>query len=705
FILLYFVKSVKEGVVNKKVLIFILLILAGGIFAQEDLEELSLEELLDVEVVSAAQRAVRIAQAPSVIRVITAEEIQRKGYRSVGEAIMSIPGLYVYFDGVNYNVNVRGITSGMRGNNRIIKLMINNQPVQFSYNGANFLGPELIPIEAVKRIEVVIGPGSTIYGSDAFMGVINIVPKTGDDFDGGLLALALGTENSNDVSFGANGAFGHRKENIEYMISLSGFGLDRTGLKVPETSIYHSGSKSQNDLARPYSVYSNLAFFGRNFGTLTLDANLQYLDSYAEFADWGIMTHNNRISIHNYFTRLNYEKTFPGNVFTTGEISVSGGAPNSENQLDYGSEMFIVHKDFNFMDIKFKGQVEYFPSEEIGVAMGADILSQSFSSQGLWHILNEDYGNLPAGDSVSLLTAPGDTNFSNMGIYTQAVYKPSPTISFTQGLIFSHHSAYGDFYNFRFGTVYKFSEEAHFKFLFGTSFQPPSPEQLFGQPLFAGDAIGNPNLVPEQTQTFDVEITPANTEDFGATFDIFYNTIENKIGYVYSDGVYGVENFDKISVMGAEAMIRWRFKNLSTQWNVSYRYAEEPEAGEDTIFSYDFVNAEIFEYPTLMSYSSFSYMIPQIKIGFSFEQRYIGERSASQSNIALNGGKAYKLPAYQVLNLNLYTKNLQMLPFGKTRLSLSVRNLTDQEYIEPGHNGIDIPGQRRTMYFQITHKF
>jgi len=691
--------------VHKRALILFLTLIFGFAMGQEDLEDLSLEELLDVSVVSPTQKAIRISQTPSVIRVITAEEIEKKGYRSIGEALSSIPGVYVYFDGVNYNVNIRGITGGMRGNNRIVKVMIDNQPVPYAYSGANLLGPETIPIEAVKRIEVVIGPGSTLYGANAYMGVINIVTKTGDDYDGGLVNLALGTENSKDVSFRGNLSYGQHRDNIDYMLTLSGAGLNRTGLKVPPTSLRYAGMESENDVAHPYSVHTKVALFNNKLGKLTFDGNLQYLDSYAEFADWGILTHNNRISLHNYYARLRYNRRAGDNLYATGAVSVSGGGTNPDNSYDYGSDMFSVRKKEGFLTLRFHAQIEYSPSTKISVAMGTNILSESFKGEKLWYYLAEDYGVHSARDSVELTSPAPDTSFGNIGVYTQAIYKPSEKLSFTQGLIYSHHSAYGDFYNIRFGTVYKFNEEAHAKFLFGTSFKTPSPEQLFGQPLFAGDAVGNPNLLPEKNKTFDIEITPANTEDFGAVFNLFYNFVDDKISYVYRDGMYRAENLRGVKVMGAEASIRWNFKNLSTRWNVSYQYTDIAEEDADSVFEYTFVPGEIFEYPRLMSYSSFSYMIPKIKIGFSFEQKYVGERSASQSNIALNGGKKYKIPAYQVLNLNIFTKRLHLLPFGKTRLSLSIKNLTDEEYIEPGHNGIDIPGLRRTLYFSITNMF
>ena len=689
------------------VLILIILGLLGLAFPQNDLEDFSIEELLHVDVLSANQKALRVSEAPSVIRVITANDFQEKGYRSVGEAISSVPGLYVYFDGVNYIVNVRGITSGMRGLSRIIKVMIDNQPVQFAFSGANFLGEELIPIDAVERIEVILGPGSTLYGSDAFMGIINIVTKNGNDVNGGLVSLALGTENSRDMSYGANGVFGKKINSLEFFAALSGFGLNRTGLKIPESSIFCSGVESENGLAHPYSFYGKLSLDMQKIGMLSLIGSFQYLDTYAEFADWGILTHDNRISLNNYFARLLYEKKFKNNLFTSANIVFSSGGPNETDNLNYGSEVLSIKRDFGFQNMSFNALLEYAPSDKLGFAMGADILSENYNLGQLWALLDQDYGEYYAGDSVEMHPAVGDTGFSQYGVYTQAIYKPTESLNFTQGIIYSNHSTYGDFYNARFGTVFKFSDQGHCKFLFGTSFNPPSPEHLFAVPMYAGDAIGNPNLIPEETQTFDFEINPIQTEDLSASFDMFYNTIENKIGYIYRDGLFEADNFGKINIMGVEGLLRWDFKNLSASWNLSYQKTETTDETESDSISgiYTLVKQDVFEYPAIMSYTSFSYMVPQIKTGITFEQRYIGERSATQSNIVLNNGEEYKLGAYQVFNLTLYTKQLKLLPFGRTKFSLSIRNLTDELFIEPGNNGIDIPGNRRTLYFQVVQKF
>ena len=79
-----------------------------------------------------------------------------------------MPGLYVVDDGSLASVGVRGVTGGLRGGTRLVKIMVNGTPVSFRPDLRAFIGPEYIPIEVVDRIEIVKGPLSALYGANAF---------------------------------------------------------------------------------------------------------------------------------------------------------------------------------------------------------------------------------------------------------------------------------------------------------------------------------------------------------------------------------------------------------------------------------------------------------------------------------------------------------------------------------------------------------
>ncbi|MBM3271024.1 MAG: TonB-dependent receptor plug domain-containing protein [Candidatus Sericytochromatia bacterium] len=132
--------------------------LAADSAEDEGAESLSLGELLGVNVVSATKAAQSLREAPAIMDVITDRDLRERGYASVAEALQAVPGFCVLFDYVNYNVGVRGISSGMRAWSRILKVMIDGQSVALRVDSTNFLGPELIPLSAIKRIEIIRAP-------------------------------------------------------------------------------------------------------------------------------------------------------------------------------------------------------------------------------------------------------------------------------------------------------------------------------------------------------------------------------------------------------------------------------------------------------------------------------------------------------------------------------------------------------------------
>jgi len=152
---------------------------AGTRYAPGDVAGLDLEFLLEQTVVSSTKVEQRSAEAPAVVTVVTAEEIQQRGYSSLSELLRWVPGFYDVYDGVTHNIGVRGINGGIDAAGDLLKVMIDGHPVDYRPTTGNFFGPELLPIEAVERVEIIRGPASALYGANAFLGVINVITRTG----------------------------------------------------------------------------------------------------------------------------------------------------------------------------------------------------------------------------------------------------------------------------------------------------------------------------------------------------------------------------------------------------------------------------------------------------------------------------------------------------------------------------------------------
>src|SRR3990172_1282918 len=148
-----------------------------------------------------------IGRAPSVASVITAEDIASIGAADLDEVLETVPGLHVSRSPLGYNpiYTIRGIHTQY---NPQVLMLVNGIPITGVTFGDRSIVWGGMPVENIARIEVIRGPGSALYGADAFSGVINIIPKTAADIDGTQLGLRAGSFNSRDAWVQYGGTWG-----------------------------------------------------------------------------------------------------------------------------------------------------------------------------------------------------------------------------------------------------------------------------------------------------------------------------------------------------------------------------------------------------------------------------------------------------------------------------------------------------------------
>ena len=140
----------------------------------------------------ATGRKQTVSQAPAVASTITAKTIRQIGARDIDEVLETIPGLHVSYtaDGYNPIYQIRGITSNF---NSQVLVLINGIPITNIFTGNRSQGWGGMPVENISRIEVIRGPGSAIYGADAFAGTINIITKNSTEIDGLEIGASAGS--------------------------------------------------------------------------------------------------------------------------------------------------------------------------------------------------------------------------------------------------------------------------------------------------------------------------------------------------------------------------------------------------------------------------------------------------------------------------------------------------------------------------------
>src|SRR6266516_2321196 len=233
--------------------------------AQQDLTDMSVEQLIELKVSTvygASKHWQEVAQAPSAVSILTAEEIKLHGYRTLADLLRSVRGLYVSYDRNYSYLGIRGFNRPGDYNTRTL-LLIDGHRINDNIQDGALVGNEfLLDVDLIDRVEIIRGPGSSIYGNNAFFGVINIITKTGGAIDGAEVSGEAGSFQTYKGQF----TYGKTLNNGLTML-FSGSYFDSQG---PGKLFYkeYDAPESNNGVARHvddeafYSAFGTLSWSG-----------------------------------------------------------------------------------------------------------------------------------------------------------------------------------------------------------------------------------------------------------------------------------------------------------------------------------------------------------------------------------------------------------------------------------------------------------
>src|SRR5256885_1890074 len=204
----------------------------------ESLKTLSIEQLMNVEVTSVSKRPERLSRVASAIQVITQQDIRRSGASSLPEALRLATNLQVaQVDARQWAISARGLNSTTA--NKLL-VLIDGRTIYTPLFSGVFWDVQEVPFTDIDRIEVISGPGATLWGANAVNGVINVITKTAKDTQGPLVSGGGGTELRGFGSAQYGGALGPAAH-----YRLYGMGLTRQPTRLPSgpdaTDDWHFG--------------------------------------------------------------------------------------------------------------------------------------------------------------------------------------------------------------------------------------------------------------------------------------------------------------------------------------------------------------------------------------------------------------------------------------------------------------------------------
>ena len=212
------------------------------------LKQLSLEQLMDLEVTSVAKKEQRVADTATAIFVITQEDIRRSGVTTIAEALRLAPGVTVSrIDGNSWAIGIRGFGNGL---SRSVLVLIDGRSVYTPLFAGVFWEAQDILLEDIDRIEVIRGPGGTIWGANAVNGVINIITRSASETQGLLVTAGGGSEEKGFGGFRYGGKIGQ-----DFSYRVYGKGFRRDGQFTPHLSDVDDWQQGQGGFRTDWNLH------------------------------------------------------------------------------------------------------------------------------------------------------------------------------------------------------------------------------------------------------------------------------------------------------------------------------------------------------------------------------------------------------------------------------------------------------------------
>jgi outer membrane receptor for ferrienterochelin and colicins len=688
--------------------------------AEKDIDSLDFQTLLNtpIDVWTATKTTQASHHAPAIITTVTREQIAVWGYRTMAELLGHVLGFFVVDDHISPNLAVRGSSGGLYADSNLVKVLIDGHSVSFSSTGGNGLGPELIPLSAVERVEIIRGPASALFGADAFLGVVNIQTRQGQGVNGASARVSAGRvsgHSSTDVDVAVGAARGV----LDVMVAFRRHDQDLSGLELPPSSpapsipAYNFGARQASGLYQESTSAILTAGLRPTPGTLVeLFAYYTSMQRGAEFGSLFQLAHGynlratfseNRVSQWQLRSGLLWEQT----LGSTASLSVRGsyfqGGPEDDNRLEVGSEFYYVRRHYRFRGVDFDGLVEWNPRPTVRLVAGGSVFVDDEQLPSRIGVAKQAFEGVRAGQVVEAISVHrGDKTFVNLGGYLQGSWDLHPSyLGLTGGLRYDHHNVYGWQLSRRLGLVSSPRPQLHVKLLHGTAFEAPSPFLLYATPSAAGDVVGNASLRPQYVNTFELQLAYDPWPSLSLSTTVAYSLLRDKTEFIQQGINRVARNVARAATVSWENLVELRHRDwlrmhlsLELQRTVQ-RTGQEGYVGQ--------VVGDLGGiYPRVMVHGGVATQPSWSPLRAAVQASFIGQRRPSGNNILLNGG-VYRLDPYLLLDATLSTVGFHILrdDSQEVSLSLSGKNLLEAHGPAPGFAGVDYPLTPRSFFLQV----
>jgi outer membrane receptor for ferrienterochelin and colicins len=606
-------------------------------------------------VYSASKYEQKVTKAPASISIITADEIRKYGYRTFGQIISSLRGFYNTQDRNGGFVGARGFGLPSDFNSRLLLLIDGHRFNDNIFDSFDTTEAFPVDVDVIERIEVVRGPSSSLYGTSAVFGVINIITKRGRDQNGANVKYSYG---SNDTHKGSL-SYGNRFSN---------------GLETFVTGTFYNSEGFNNlffkEFANPNDVNSNNGISNNNDGFET--RKLMGKATLSDFSFQGLHVDRTKdIPTASFGTQFNsHLQTFSdeANFFELKYDHTFENQLNLQSRVSYNNYRFNGDLPFTFSPSSINKNLFY----------GEWWRAEVEASRLMWNdhhitIGGQYQGNFHQSLNNFDVSSPKPNLQSNDETYQWALflqddYSITNELTLNAGLRYDYYSIFGSTVNPRVGLIYSPWQSTTFKMLYGEAFRAPNQFEL--NYSIPGSQKANPTLKPELLDTLEFIVEHYFNTQLRSELNVFHTEITDNITAITDNGLVQYQNNRDVESLGVEAQIENTWGD-GFQGRISYSWQDtsDKKTGEHLTNS-----------PEHMVKLNLIAPLWQDKVFLGFETQYLSNRTTPArrdiNNNLIPGGK---VDDYVISNITVFTQNW----VKGLELSAGVYNLFDERYFDP----------------------
>ncbi len=640
--------------------------LLHGSDTMDELLNMSLDELQEMPVVSATKTLTPLSKVPATIRVITAEDIRRYGYLTLEEALGDLPGFqFRNINGFNTYTFMRGLPS----QNNLILLMVDGVEIN-EINSGGFYGGMQYNLENVKRIEVVYGPSSVLYGTNAVSGIVNIITNSPELYASKKNSSASGGFGNFDTALG-DFRTGYYDAEKDLGVTLSGRYMRSDKAELGGEEGDDNWGEAMENFENSYALEGRIKYGDWQAGVLYQDKQASRTTNYkstgTDYTDSGTLWHITFLNTwlrHTYaFSPTLYLKSLVYYRDTTVQDDTIGyikDAPAPGMQVGY-------YRPNSLWGVEEQIDYEFYAGQRLtlGALLEYEDLSEAFS-----YSYSSDATEAPPSPDT-----PDKIKSRLFSSYLQTNHEVTSSLSLAAGVRYDNSDSYGEVYTPRASLVYN-SRPLTTRLLYSEAFRAPRPwDYNFG--------TGNPDLKPEKMRSAEAAAEYLFSKAFAASLSLYYNSVADKL--VLDSVQNRWTNTGKVVTRGLEVDMRYR----SEQWHAYANYTYTLSADDE--------GHTVDEIARHMANAGLSWMFVK-DVEASLRLNYIGERS-NPVIITATGDDTIDDALLGHIQLAYYG----MRPWA---LYLQLRNAADTVYYHSSNRPVERYRQpQRSLFAKLQYRF